>query len=335
MKKYLVAVSGGVDSVVLLDMLAKGLVTLPLPSLDFSEEKSARRPLDAGPVDASAPTSHKLEVGAAPRIATHLSQSFEIIVAHFEHGIRGEESLDDQKFVEQLTRRYNLEFVTMNAQLGVSVSEADARAARYEFLRREAEKREAVIVTAHHADDAIETIAINLERGTGWRGLAILDSEIMRPLLAMTKQEILDYAQAHHLEWREDSTNQTDAYLRNRLRRKLTDLDDDNKRQLLALRAAQIELKRLIADETSRLLQSEQVASRYFFTMIDDGVADELLRQICSEITTVAPARPARARMLHAIKTARPRTIHQSTDGFWLTFTQREFQVHHTAERVA
>jgi len=69
-------------------------------------------------------------------------------------------------------------------------------------------------MTAHHADDVIETIAINHLRGTGWRGLAVLDSDIVRPLLGMSKEVIKDYAQKRGLTWREDSTNTSDVYLR-------------------------------------------------------------------------------------------------------------------------
>lgn len=280
--KLLVAVSGGVDSVVLLDTLTR--------------------------------TEH------------------EIVVAHFEHGIRGEQSRADQAFVEQLAAQYNLPFVTTNAALGASVSEAMARTARYEFLRSEAKKHQATIATAHHADDIIETIAINLTRGTGWRGLAVLDSDIYRPLLHTTKSEIIADAKVNSLQWREDSTNHTDVYLRNRLRRKLIVVDDDAKLQLLALREVQVALKRQIDELSHELLDSAAVSSRDTFRGLDDTVADELLRALCVRDFAVAPARPARARMLAAIRELPPAKLHQSTDGIDVVITKRQFSLRHRSD---
>jgi hypothetical protein len=76
------------------------------------------------------------------------------------------------------------------------------------------------IITAHHQDDLIETAIINIIRGTKHQGFYALRTRdsIVRPLLHMTKQEILNYARVHNLEWREDSTNSETKYLRNRIR---------------------------------------------------------------------------------------------------------------------
>src|SRR5690606_16183672 len=108
--KYLVAVSGGIDSVVLLDKLA-------------SE-------------------------------GTH-----ELVVAHFDHGIRKESFLDAQ-FVERLSKKYGVPFETRREELGKYASEELARERRYAFLREMAAKHDATIVTAHHMNDIAETIAI-------------------------------------------------------------------------------------------------------------------------------------------------------------------------------
>lgn len=79
-------------------------------------------------------------------------------------------------------------------------------------------------MTAHHADDVVETIAINLLRGTGWRGLAVFGADdVYRPMTVWFKHEIIEYAKKHQLEWREDSTNASDAYLRNRVRKQMKD----------------------------------------------------------------------------------------------------------------
>jgi tRNA(Ile)-lysidine synthase len=107
---------------------------------------------------------------------------------------------------------------------------------RYEFLRRVAERHDATIATAHHEDDVVETIAINLTRGTGWRGLAVLNSpDVVRPLLKVKKSQLYEYALKRGLEWVEDETNLTDAYLRNRLRSRLSELSLEERQQVLTL----------------------------------------------------------------------------------------------------
>lgn len=272
-KRYVVAVSGGVDSVVLL---------------------------------------HKLQQ----------QPDLELIVAHFDHGIR-DDSKDDAGFVKQLAKDYGLAFETAREELGKQASEELARERRYAFLRAVAKKHDARLVTAHHADDAVETVAINLTRGTGWRGLAVLDSDVIRPLIGMSKQEILEYAKTHVLSWHEDSTNASDVYLRNRLRRKTTELTNDNKRQLLALRSHQISSKRKIEGEVRRLIGDGPHYSRYFFTHVDPTVAIECLRYC----TLARLTRPQLERVLIAIKTAKPGSTFQAGDGILFRFTSRNFTV--------
>lgn len=271
--RYVVAVSGGVDSVVLLDMLSK-------------------------------------------------KQVGDLIVTHFDHGIRPDSSMDAE-FVANLAKKYNLPFEIKREELGANASEELARDRRYEFLQSVAKKHNARIVTAHHADDAIETVAINLTRGTGWRGLAVLDSGVVRPLLDKTKTEILDYAKKHSLEWHEDSTNLEDSYLRNRLRRHLAAIDDDTRRQLLALRANQVRLRAMIDDEAKNLVGEDVEYSRYFFIQISSLVAIECLRYVTKGLLT----RPQLERLLLAVKTARSNTVHEAGNGVELSFTARNFTV--------
>ncbi|MHB8136206.1 MAG: tRNA lysidine(34) synthetase TilS [Anaerolineaceae bacterium] len=195
MNKYVVAVSGGVDSVVLLDML----------------------------INNNLPAIYQLPF-----------TNYQLIVAHFDHGIR-DDSKSDAIFVAKLAEQYKLPFETKREELGKGASEEEARDRRYKFLRSVAKKYDAKLVTAHHADDVIETILINIMRGTGWRGLAAIDSDIVRPLTDMLKSEIIDYAIKNKLNWREDSTNKQNVYLRNRIRQKTIDLDNDTKLQSLFL----------------------------------------------------------------------------------------------------
>lgn len=272
--KYLVAVSGGVDSVVLLDMLAK--------------------------------TEHHL------------------IVAHVDHGIRGEESAADARFVRALAKKYQVPFVMTELNLGASASEEQAREGRYEFLFAQAEKFGATVATAHHRDDLVETVALNLTRGTGWRGLGVLDRPgITRPLLALTKAQLYDYALKNRLEWVEDATNGTDAYLRNRLRAKLAKAEVD-KQQIADLRSSQLQLRRDIDREAARVAARAH-HSRYFINMLDTTVAAEVLG---AQIAAKYGYRPVRQQLvagLHAIKTAKPGTEYQLGQGITLKFTARNY----------
>lgn len=276
--KYVVAVSGGIDSVVLLHMLAK-------------------------------------------------RKEHQLVVAHFDHGIRPD-SGEDARFVEGLAKLYGFPFVMKSEELGASASEELARKRRYAFLREQAKKFNAQIVTAHHEDDAIESMAINLSRGTGWRGLSVLNSpDIVRPLIGMSKARIRDYAFSHRLEWVEDSTNQELAYLRNRLRRQLAGLQPANKHALMTLRTQQMVIARHIKKETARFLRDDNTYGRYFFCTIDDQTGIELLRQAVKRISNKAPTRPQTQRALLAIKTAQPGTIFQMSDGIRLHFTRTNFIV--------
>lgn len=271
--KYIVAVSGGVDSMVLLDMMVR-------------------------------------------------EGSHEIVVAHFDHGIRDDSHLDAD-FVRDVALRYGLQFEHRREALGSSASEAVARERRYAFLRTVADRHKAKIITAHHLDDLVETVAINVTRGTGWRGLAALDADVVRPLLDMEKSELLAYANKRGIEWREDSTNASDAYLRNRLRKKTPSLETAQKRELRALHAHQKDLKRAILEETQVLIGEGPWYSRYFFTHVQSVVAMECLR----EMTQGRLTRPQLARLLHAIKVARPNSTFEAGEGIRLHFGTRQFSL--------
>ena len=245
-----------------------------------------------------------------------------IVVAHFDHGIRTD-SADDASFVSTLASGYGFDFETAREELGPSASEEKARDRRYAFLRTVAKKHNGRIVTAHHGDDVVETIAINFTRGTGWRGLAVLDSDVQRPLLHMSKADILEYARLHSLEWREDSTNASDAYLRNRIRRDTKELHPDVKRELHALRSQQIESKRLIDQDIAALIGDGPEYSRYFFTHIPVKVAVECLRAV----TDARLTRPQLERALLAIKTAGPKSSYHAGSGLTFDFTTRNFSL--------
>lgn len=272
-KKYLIAVSGGVDSVVLLEMLAK---------------------------------KHE-----------------NILVAHFDHGIR-EDSKEDAIFVRQLAVKYGVKFFTKREELGANASEEKARRARYKFLRELSEKQNATIVTAHHLDDVVETIIINMVRGTGWRGLAVLNAEdIYRPLINFEKQEIINYAKQNNLKWREDSTNSLNVYMRNIVRHKI-DLSNEQKNELQILHQEQIRLAKEIKSEVTSLLKSiknDNKISRYFINSIDQASAYEIIRELTKGELTPSQIDS----VINAIKTQRNGTIFEASKNIKIHFTTRFF----------
>lgn len=139
--------------------------------------------------------------------------------AHFNHNLRGEESLRDETFVRELCARYEIPLHVASGEIrpGKKGLEAAARDARYAFL----ESLPGKIATAHTADDNAETILMHLVRGTGLKGLGGIvpqRGKLIRPMLGITRREVEDFLAEWHLPHVEDSTNETDAFLRNRLR---------------------------------------------------------------------------------------------------------------------
>lgn len=231
----------------------------------------------------------------------------EILVAHFNHGTRPSNK-DDEEFVKNLAEKYHKEFIVGHANLGSDVSEEKARNARYEFLRKIAKEKNAQIYTAHHTDDLIESVTINLLRGTGWRGLVPLDaSDIMRPLITKNydKQKLLKYAAENNLTFRQDPTNTEDNYLRNRIREKLRELSPAEKSQLTKLFYAQKNLKTEIDQILNLVMENEKTYQRTWFKSSDTKTALELLRFITKE-NQISLTRPELENFLNAIKTYAP-----------------------------
>ncbi len=160
---------------------------------------------------------------------------FFFCLAHFEHGIRGESSKDDAEFVKMWAAERNIPFYTTSADVPQYAKihrlslETAARNLRYGFLRRiAAEVGCAYIATAHHADDQAETVLMHFLRGTGvsgLKGMTAVNGDIIRPLLGVSKAELIHYAEVHGLTPRIDETNLIAAdALRNKLRLQLLPL---------------------------------------------------------------------------------------------------------------
>jgi len=180
----LLAVSGGIDSVVLCDLLYK----------------------------------HKIRFA----------------IAHCNFKLRNKESDEDAVFAEQLAEKYNVPFHSISfptkqiSRKNKESMQVTARNLRYEWFEKiRKEFKYDFIATAHHQNDSIETFFINLLRGSGIKGLKGIsgkNGKIIRPLLFATKEQIIDYAKKNKLKHREDSSNLSDKYLRNKIRLKLIPL---------------------------------------------------------------------------------------------------------------
>ena len=145
--------------------------------------------------------------------------------AHFNHRLRGEESDADEAFVKELCSRYDIPLHLGSGRIlpGKKGLEAAAREARYAFLRSQPGK----IATAHTADDNAETVLLHLVRGTGLKGLggiSPMNGNVIRPMLTVTRREVEAFLSEYALPHREDSTNATDLFLRNRIRRNVMPL---------------------------------------------------------------------------------------------------------------
>jgi tRNA(Ile)-lysidine synthase len=177
-KRILLAVSGGIDSMVLLDLFQKSAI--------------------------------------------------EIAVLHCNFQLRGEESDQDEQFLATYCKSQSIDFYAKKMdtqkyadqhQLSIQLA---ARQLRYEwFYEQLTSLNYDYIATAHHLDDSLETFLINLSRGTGLDGLLgipAINNKVIRPLLPFSREQIVMYASEIGLKWREDASNKTTKYLRNKFR---------------------------------------------------------------------------------------------------------------------
>lgn len=164
---------------------------------------------------------------------THLCIALELDVAlaHCNFSLRDEESDGDEAFVLELAlklgikvfvEQFKTEQYAEKHRLSVQMA---ARELRYQWFDELLQtKGFDYVLTAHHADDSLETFLINLSRGTGIDGLSGIpevNEKVVRPLLPFSQDEILEYAQSNKIKWREDSSNASTKYLRNKIRHEI------------------------------------------------------------------------------------------------------------------
>lgn len=161
--------------------------------------------------------------GLDSMVMAHLFLSLEIpfAIAHCNYGLRGEESDGDEAFVMDWADRNNINCYVKAFDIEGSI-QVEARNARYLwFAELMAEHGYAKVATAHHLNDSLETLLINLSRGTGVKGvggISLKNDYVIRPLLFTEKKKLYDYAMDQGLEWREDSSNSKSDYDRNLIR---------------------------------------------------------------------------------------------------------------------
>ena len=218
------------------------------------------------------------------------------IVAHLNHGLRGEAADEDQRFVEALAAGLNLPCETARADVqaeaaaaGVGLEEA-GRAARRRFFidvaRRHGAKK---IALGHHSDDRIETVLFRILRGTGPEGLAAMAARvplleekglsIVRPLIGASRGLIETYLMMTGKDCRHDATNDSDAHTRNRVRNELLPL----------LRR---EFNPRVDDALSRLADQSADACEVLADAIDDTWR-RIVREVAADFVAVEPAAEA------------------------------------------
>lgn len=168
--------------------------------------------------------------GMDSMVLLHLFQQldYEIAVLHCNFSLRDLESDGDAEFLNEycenqqiplFIKKFDTNQFAKEAKLSIQVA---ARKLRYDwFYEQLAEKKFDYLLTAHHLEDSLETFLINLTRGTGLEGLTgipIQNDKIIRPLLPFSRAEIEDYIRENNLQWREDSSNASDKYFRNKVR---------------------------------------------------------------------------------------------------------------------
>ena len=199
---------------------------------------------------------------------------WQLHILHFHHGLR-EESDEEARFVRNLSQRLNLEFHLRTARdfqpetSGLQEKARDWR--RAEALKLREEIRADFILTAHHAEDQLETWLLKWLRGahlSGLQGMSRSDPPFIRPLLDFRKEVLSDFLKENGFEWREDASNQDSKYMRNRVRNELLPL-------LRTLSREGIESRIRDLDNQSRLLQKE-LESQYQNWLEKTGPVSEL-----------------------------------------------------------
>ena len=265
--------------------------------LIFAPWQMAKMPKDT-------PVLLALSGGADSRLLLHLlaklsaRDGFSLTAAHVNHGIRGEEALRDRDFCVSICKEYDVELCALNTDIptlarerGKGIEET-ARAVRYDYFERLMRERQIpLLVTAHNADDNAETVLFRMARGSGLAGLGGIrpvrsfgDGFLVRPLLRVTKKDVLAYCDRESLQYVTDSTNGDTSYARNKLRAEV----------LPVLESLFSGATSRIGEMATRLLEDEEILSQMAREHFEKHCADGR----CPIEPLLLQPKPIRARVL-------------------------------------
>ncbi len=184
---------------------------------------------------------------------------------HVNHGLRGQAADEDEAFVTDFCRKQNIPCSVFHLTPPANPGEGWAREARYAAFQRAMEQSGAdALVLAHHREDQAETLLMHLMRGTGLDGLCGMRQQsqmngmtVLRPLLHVSKAEMIDALQQAGQLWREDASNATDAYLRNRVRHQVMPLLEDLAPGIVERMGQTAELLQWDSDALNKLAQEQ------------------------------------------------------------------------------
>ena len=209
-------------------------------------------------------------------VLSHLAHQtgLNFALCHCNFQLRGEESDEDEVFVKELAKKLNVTVFTTNFDTNQYAKEQKlstqvaARNLRYKWFDQLLQKHQfEVVLTAHNSNDNIETFLINATRGTGLEGLTgipPINGNIIRPLLPFSRKDIETFAHENQIVWREDSSNNSDKYVRNKIRHQVIPILEEINPQLL--------------ETFSRTLQNLQESSEIVNDRIQD-ISKEMIRQ--------------------------------------------------------
>jgi tRNA(Ile)-lysidine synthase len=164
-------------------------------------------------------------------LCAQLKLNFEVVHCNFM--LRGVESDAETQFIESFcssngilihTKYFDTNTIAANTKESIQIT---ARNLRYQWFQEIMSLGFDYVLTAHHLDDSLETVLINFSRGTGLEGLTGIPAQngnIIRPLLPFSREEIEHFAEKNQIQWREDSSNASDKYLRNKIRHSIIPL---------------------------------------------------------------------------------------------------------------
>ena len=220
---------------------------------------------------------------------------YKITLAHLNHNLRGIESNQDEQFVKDLAKELNIPCITKSKKIPKNKNlENNARQIRYEFLEEVRQKYNAkFIAVGHHQDDQIETILMHKERGAGLRGMQGMSyqkNKIIRPLLDISKKEILNFLKKNNIKYRTDESNFDTKYERNKLRHevipKLKKEDPSFEKKILEEGKNAERKLEIISKKAKNWIKKYSVNNKFkhqLFSKLESDLKSEILIQILGQ----------------------------------------------------